>query len=106
MKKILNTFKEAFLLALGCFLIAIALNLFFDPFNIAPGGISGLSILISSITNLSLSLLSVLFNIPLFIIAFKVLSKKDLIKTLIGVTFLTICLELTSSLYYLVLDLE
>ena len=98
MKKILNTFKEAFLLALGCFLIAIALNLFFDPFNIAPGGISGLSIVISSVTNLSLSFLSLLFNIPLFLIAFKILSKKDIIKTLVGVTLLTLCLKLTSSL--------
>ena len=98
MKKILNTFKEAFLLALGCFLIAIALNLFFDPFNIAPGGISGLSIVISSVTNLSLSFLSLLFNIPLFLIAFKILSKKDMIKTLAGVTILTLCLKLTSSL--------
>ena len=98
MKKILNTFKEAFLLALGCFLIAIALNLFFDPFNIAPGGISGLSIVISSVTNLSLSFLSLLFNIPLFLIACKILSKKDIIKTLAGVTLLTLCLKLTSSL--------
>lgn len=98
MKKILNTFKEAFLLALGCFLIAIALNLFFDPFNIAPGGISGLSIVISSVTNLSLSFLSLLFNIPLFLIACKILSKKDMIKTLAGVTLLTLCLKLTSSL--------
>ena len=98
MKKILNTFKEAFLLALGCFLIASALNLFFDPFNIAPGGISGLSIVISSVTNLSLSFLSLLFNIPLFLIACKILSKKDMIKTLAGVTLLTLCLKLTSSL--------
>lgn len=98
MKKFLNTFKEAFLLALGCFLIAIALNLFFDPFNIAPGGISGLSIVISSVTNLSLSFLSLLFNIPLFLIACKILSKKDMIKTLAGVTLLTLCLKLTSSL--------
>jgi len=98
MKKILNTFKEAFLLALGCFLIAIALNLFFDPFNIAPGGISGLSIVISSVTNLSLSFLSLLFNIPLFLIACKILNKNDIIKTLAGVTLLTLCLKLTSSL--------
>lgn len=98
MKKILNTFKEAFLLALGCFLIAIALNLFFDPFNIAPGGISGLSIVISSVTNLSLSFLSLLFNIPLFLIACKILNKNDMIKTLAGVTLLTLCLKLTSSL--------
>jgi uncharacterized membrane-anchored protein YitT (DUF2179 family) len=78
--------------------MAASLNMFFEPHLIAPGGISGLAIVINSVTGTSLSLINLLFNIPLFIIAYKILSKEDISKTLIGIAFFTACLQLTSNL--------
>ncbi|HSQ89203.1 YitT family protein [Romboutsia sp.] len=90
--------KELLLLLIGSLLMACSINMFFEPHLIAPGGISGLAIVINSVTGTSLSLINLLLNIPLFIVAYKILSKNDISKTLIGIVFFTACLQFTSNL--------
>lgn len=84
---------ETFILIVGCFLIASAVVLFFNPHSIAPGGLSGLSIIINYLLNIPLWIINLFFNIPLFIIAYKVLTKKECFKTLLGIIFLTLALN-------------
>lgn len=92
-------FMEEFLfLTIGCLFMSLSLNIFFEPHLIAPGGITGLAIVINSISGMPLWLLNLGFNIPLFIIAYKILSKKEIVKTLLGVLLLTLFLNLTSKL--------
>ena len=38
---------ETFLLIIGCFLLALSFVLFFDPHSVAPGGLTGLAIIIN-----------------------------------------------------------
>ena len=78
--------------------MSLSLSVFFEPHLIAPGGITGLSIVINSISGVPLWVLNLCFNIPLFIIAYKILSKEEIIKTLLGVLLLTLCLNFTSKL--------
>ena len=66
--------------------MSLSLSVFFEPHLIAPGGITGLSIVINSISGVPLWVLNLCFNIPIFIIAYKILSKEEIIKTLLGVT--------------------
>ncbi|MGL6105038.1 YitT family protein [Romboutsia sp.] len=93
--------EEFLFMAVGCFLLALSLNLFFRPHAIAPGGISGLSIIINSITGVPLFMINLCFNIPLFLVAYKILNKKDVLKTLVGITLVTISLKITGNLGYI-----
>ena len=68
---------ESLLLIVGCFLMALSCILFFDPHSIAPGGLTGLAVIINNLFGIPLWTFNLIFNIPLFIIAYKVLSKKN-----------------------------
>lgn len=83
---------------LGCFLMSISLNAFFDPHYIAPGGLTGFAIVINHIFSIPLWIVNLICNIPLFIWGYTILSKKDCFKTIIGIIFLTLFLNITAPL--------
>ncbi|SFJ64812.1 Uncharacterized membrane-anchored protein YitT, contains DUF161 and DUF2179 domains [Terrisporobacter glycolicus] len=85
---------ETFLLIVGCLLIALSFVLFFDPHSIAPGGLTGLAVIINYLFNIPLWFVNLIFNVPLFILAYKVLTKKECLKTLLGIVFFTLALNL------------
>jgi len=85
---------ETFLLIVGCLLIALPFVLFFDPHSIAPGGLTGLAVIINYLFNIPLWFINLIFNVPLFILAYKVLTKKECLKTLLGIVFFTLSLNL------------
>ena len=89
---------ETSLLILGCFLLALSFVLFFDPDSIAPGGLTGLAIIINYLFSIPLWLVNLFFNIPLFIIAYKVLTKSECLKTILGIVFFTLSLSLCENL--------
>ena len=49
LKKDRITFSEILILIVGCILMAISLNLFFNPHAIAAGGITGLGVVLNSL---------------------------------------------------------
>ncbi|GAA0091424.1 YitT family protein [Paraclostridium bifermentans] len=89
---------ELIILALGCFIMSVGLNMFLEPYMIASGGLTGLAIVLKNIFNTPLWLINLVFNIPLFIFGVKILGKKDAIKTLIGILLLTFFLKVTEPL--------
>lgn len=92
------TLNEIISMILGCLIMSVSLNMFFEPHSIAPGGLTGLAIVIKEVIPIPLWAINLIFNIPLFILAYKILSKKDCLKTIIGIVFLTIGLKFTSGL--------
>ena len=78
--------------------MGVGLNMFFKPYTIAPGGLSGLSLVISKFTGLSVSTIMLLIGIPLLVFSIKILGKKDAIKTFIGMVILSGILEITAPL--------
>ena len=54
------------LVTLGALLTAFAFAAFFLPHDIAPGGVTGIATVLSSVTGLNVGLLSFLINLPLF----------------------------------------
>lgn len=98
MSKSKLTFNEILFLVIGCILMSVSLNMFFEPHSIAPGGLTGLAIVISSVFPVPLWAINLVFNIPLFMLAYRILSKKDCLKTILGIIFLTIGLKLTANL--------
>ena len=71
MKKI----KEYLLTTIGIALTAIALEYFFFPSDIAAGGVSGIGLVINKLIGLDTSIVVLVLNILLFILAFLVLGK-------------------------------
>ncbi|MCH5274585.1 MAG: YitT family protein [Lachnospiraceae bacterium] len=68
------------MLAVGAAIAAFAIEEFLVPCTILDGGVVGISIMVNNLTNIRLSLLTVLFNIPFLIVGYRVLGREFLIK--------------------------
>ncbi|MBQ3511453.1 MAG: YitT family protein [Bacilli bacterium] len=73
------------LLTFGSLIAAIALSNFLLPNNILDGGVNGISFIVSKLTNFSLPLLVILFNIPFMFVGYKSLGKSFLYRTIYSV---------------------
>lgn len=103
LKKLFNwNIKELLMASLGIFIFSFGTNVFIVPNHLYNGGILGLSQLIRTIvvdtfhlkTSFDISgLLYLLINIPLFILAFKKISKTFCLRTLYCVLLQTIFLS-------------
>jgi uncharacterized membrane-anchored protein YitT (DUF2179 family) len=63
------------LLTVGVLLLAVNLNLFLAPANIAPGGVSGTAIIINHLTGWPIGLTMLVLNIPLIGLGFRYLGR-------------------------------
>lgn len=86
------------MILLGTFLMAISLNMFLEPYTIAPGGLTGFAIVVNKITGTPLWIINVVINIPLFLLGYKFLGKEGTIKTALGIILLTYFLNATLKL--------
>lgn len=83
-----STIKDYSFITISSLLTAIAVNCFFQCTGLAPGGITGLSIIFSLITKIPVSYMTLCISIPLLILATLLLGKSFGIKTLY-ITFMT-----------------
>ena len=81
-------------IALGVFMMAVSLNFFLEPNTIAPGGVTGLAIVIKSIAGIPVYLTNLLINIPLFIIGVITLGKAFGVKTLFATVVLSFFMKI------------
>ena len=119
------TISDLLGVTVGSFIAAVAIRLFLDPWDIVPGGVSGLSMGVERLTNkliymsfgdnvpllfvwikniLTIQWLNLIFNVPLFIFGAKLLGKKMAVLTLLAIIELTIGLAIVPK-YELVNDI-
>ena len=85
---------------LGTILMAMAVNFIYEPLNMVTGGVSGLAIVVKSLTSLWIKggipvwISNFIINIPIFIWGLKVKGKKFIIKTIYANTSFTIAMML------------
>ncbi len=84
-KKILLT---ALFLFLGSILAAVGLEIFLVPNNIVDGGIIGVSIILSYLTNIPLSAFIVVLNLPFLIFGYKHIGKTFVLCSLFAIVSL------------------
>jgi Uncharacterized conserved protein len=84
MKSKLKVVINYLLILIGTALMGLSLVVFLSPNKIAAGGVSGLAVVINHLFNIPIGLIMLVFNIPLFLIAIKVLGKRFGIRTLFG----------------------
>ncbi|MEG2984607.1 MAG: YitT family protein [Peptostreptococcaceae bacterium] len=89
---------ESIGLILGCIFMSVGINMFLKPYTIAPGGLSGLSMVIGKLTGLPMSIVMLGIGIPLIVFSVKILGIKDSIKTLVGMSIFSAILSITSPL--------
>jgi len=81
-KDVFSNWQNFVLLSLGAIIMAFGFRLFFYPNNIAPGGISGLSLIVLKYFPMNPGLLLQIMNVPLLILGFYNLGRfKFLIRT-------------------------
>lgn len=98
-KSIYKVVFEYIGITVGCLLLAIALNFFLVPNTIAPGGISGLAVLINKLSGFTTSKIILVINIPLFIVGILILGKNFGAKTAYGTVVLIFILDILSKYY-------
>jgi len=81
-------------IVLGVLISAVAFNFFLEPNTIAPGGVTGLAIVIRTVTGIPIYLTNLIINIPLFIIGVIVLGKAFGAKTLFATFGLSFFLKI------------
>lgn len=94
---------EYLLVILGVFLMAVGVNVVYEPVGLVTGGISGLAIIIKEFSRgfmeggIPVWLTNVVVNIPLFVIAAMVLGKKYVGKTLFATVWFSVALYIVPS---------
>ncbi|MCI8649920.1 MAG: YitT family protein [Anaerotruncus sp.] len=73
----------------GSFIFAISLQSFNAPNQIAPGGVSGLAVVLEYLTGLSIGTWSLLINIPLLATGWWILGRHFTIRTMITVVIMS-----------------
>jgi uncharacterized membrane-anchored protein YitT (DUF2179 family) len=101
MSKIKVSLSPYLIIMLGCFIVTVAMNLFLIPYKLAPGGVSGLSTVIYYVTGgkISVGVLMLLFNIPLFLTGYKSRGRVFLYRSLFGAVMLSVMIDATSSFF-------
>lgn len=92
----LHTVYEYILLLAGSFLVALTFNLFLLPNAIASGGVSGISIIVKSLTGLTPAVTQWALNIPLFILGVWLLGGRFGVKTAVGTAVMPLFVLLTA----------
>lgn len=93
-KQTKNLILDSLSILAGSALTAIGLAVFTIPNQIAPGGVSGIATALGHLTALPVGTLSLLFNIPLMVVAWRRLGIKPLVKTIIATIFLSVGIDL------------
>lgn len=98
-------------IVVGCILIAISYNVVYEPMEMVVGGVTGLAIVIKSVTGflieggIPLWLTNIVINIPLFILAIVVKGKDFGGRSLFATVILSLALYVTEGMPVLTTDL-
>ena len=101
MKKVINKkikIKELIEFIIGCFLVALAFNLFMSPNNLVAGGVSGFSLILKHFFGLNPSTIISIANVFLIILSFLVLGKEKTKATILGSILFPVFVSLTEHL--------
>ncbi len=86
--------KDFILITAGIFSASFGFKGFLLTNHFIDGGATGISLLISLLTDIPLSVLIVAVNIPFMILGYKIMGKQFAVKTILAISGLAICLAL------------
>lgn len=89
--------RDVALLIAGPLILALALVIFTIPNDIAPGGVSGLATALSAVLPIPVGMLSLLLNVPLFLVALRVMGWRPLVKMAVPTVLLSTFIDFFSA---------
>ncbi|MEF9960074.1 MAG: YitT family protein [Niameybacter sp.] len=91
--------KFLFLNVIGSILYGVGIHSFTAPQHIAPGGASGIGILVNYVSGFPIGLFTFLFNIPLLILAYRFVTKKFFYNALFSITLFSFITDYVVTLF-------
>ena len=82
-------------IATGAFILAIGISCFLVPMKLSTGGVSGVGTVLYYFFNVPLSVTTLVINAGLFVMGYRMLKREAIFKTLAGILFLALFLEIT-----------
>ncbi len=80
-------------IVVGCVIGGAAYPLFLVPGQIAPGGLSGVAMILNHLLGTPVGLMSIVLNIPLFLVGYKTLGTRFVFRTLLGTLLFSVCID-------------
>ena len=90
------SFKNITGMVCGPLLLALGLNVFIAPHNIAFGGVTGLTIIIQNLTGIPLAVTNLALSVLVMFVGWLVVGRQFLVKTIIPTLLIPLWLWLTS----------
>ncbi len=81
-------------IALGTFMMAFSINVFYIPHSLLSGGVTGIAILFHLLFNIDTGLIIFFINLPLMLLGYFFIDKKFVLNSLIGMMLLSFFLSL------------
>jgi len=91
---IVKNIRKYILITMAAIIYSIAISLFLDPNNIAPGGITGIAILISRFVAVPTGTLNLLLNVPIVILGLWKFGWRFILSTLYALALITAFINL------------
>lgn len=98
MERFFKILKEQGRIVFGAFLLAVGVNLFLTPNKLSTGGITSIGTMLLYLFSIRLSVTNLILNAVLFILGYRYLGKQAVKKTVLGILFFSLFLEITSVL--------
>jgi len=80
----MKKFGNVLLILVGCAAQGLAYALFLIPHHFVPGGVSGIAIILNYFAGLPVGLLTMIFNVPIFLLGLKTMGRKYVLHSLGG----------------------
>lgn len=97
--------KRFLMVVVGCLICALSFNIFFSPYHILPGGVSGISIVLKYLFDFKESIVIFVLSVFLLLISLLFLGKLSTIKSIIGSLLFPLFVYLTD-LFLVYFDLS
>jgi len=81
-------------IVLGCVIGAAAYPTFLDPGKIAPGGLTGVAMIIKHLWGWDIGITSLILNIPLFIVGYKAMGRLFAFRSLVATILFSLMIDL------------
>ncbi|MDO5298729.1 MAG: YitT family protein [Clostridia bacterium] len=85
--------RDYVMMTLGALLTALAFNYFFLPHDLAPGGVTGIATVLSSVLPLGVGLISFLINVPLFLMGYRSVGWRFAVRSFIAMMLLSLFID-------------
>ncbi len=87
-----------FITAIGAFIYAVGINLFYEPEQFLSGGLVGIAMVFHYVSDVPIGVTNFLLNIPILLLSLKFMGKAYTLVTILGTGLCSFFIDLTSGL--------